>query len=142
MQDHIQTSEAASKWDIEARPEQVEQTAGSAATAEVVELVAGIIGDLMEQARADMAQLHPTDEAEIAAIGDLGGDRYIIGGEDGLEVFGDGDDTRPYTVLPRGLDPSVARMILRYWAEGYRRGLDNGEDLLRMRFQRLLLVGA
>lgn len=75
------------------------------------------------------------DEAEIAAIGPLGGQKYIAPGTDGLDVF---DDSKPFMTIPRGLTPETARLLIAYWDLGYRRGLKNGAAEIQRGMRRLL----
>lgn len=80
------------------------------------------------------------DEDAIAAIGDLGGDRWIVSGPAGFDVYSDGNMSGPYMTLPRGLAPEIARLLVEAWDAGYERGVANGKDLFRMDVCRLLGV--
>lgn len=107
---------------------------------DVAALVGGIISDLQEEAAADLVDAFPRDAAEIEAIGELSDGRYLASGEDGLDVYADGDDSQPYFTIPRGLHPAIARRLIDTWEAGYKRGLANGGEVARRDMRRMLGV--
>jgi hypothetical protein len=80
------------------------------------------------------------DEAAIEAIGDLGDERYVVPGQDGLDVYGHRNSRRPYMTLPRGLKPVTARLLIDVWETGYRQGVKNGAGEIQQGLKRLLAI--
>lgn len=106
----------------------------------VAALVDHIIGDLNDAAAAGLVAAFPRDAVEIEAIGPLTDSRYLTSGEDGLDVYADGDDSQPYFTIPRGLHPAIARRLIDTWEAGYKRGLANGGEMARRDMRRMLGV--
>ena len=92
------------------------------------------------QMTPDLVDAFPRDAAEIEAIGELSDGRYLASGEDGLDVYADGDDSQPYFTIPRGLHPAIARRLIDTWEAGYKRGLANGGEVARRDMRRMLGV--
>lgn len=107
---------------------------------EVSALVDDIVAELQEENAADLVVAFPPDAAEIEAIGPLSNDRYLASGEEGLDVYADGDDSTPYVTIPRGLHPAIARRLIDTWEDGYKRGLANGGEMARRDLRRMLGV--
>lgn len=101
-----------------------------------VDYVAAILDELVQE-DADAAEI-----AAIYAVGPLGGRKVLAPGRDGIDVFDEGDDSKPYTTLPRGLPPRTARLLIDYWERGYERGLKNGAAEIQSGMKRLLGVSA
>lgn len=101
-----------------------------------VDHVAAILDELVQE-DADAAEI-----AAIYAVGPLGGRKVLAPGRDGIDVFDEGDDSKPYTTLPRGLPPRTARLLIDYWERGYERGLKNGAAEIQSGMKRLLGVSA
>lgn len=95
------------------------------------EVVGAILDELVQES---------ADEVAIAAIGDLGADTYLRPGRNGLDVYGDRDDSRPYTTIPRGLSPETARLLVDFWHRGYEAGLRNGAGEIQRGIRRLLAI--
>jgi|GEM_PF-2830574 len=123
-----------------AEPRAPEPAAEPEAQKGVAALIDDIIGELQEAAAADLGNAFPRDAAEIEAIGPLTDGRYLASGEDGLDVYADGDDSTPYFTIPRGLHPAIARRLIDTWEAGYKRGLANGGEMARRDMRRMLGV--
>ncbi|MBE7197155.1 MAG: hypothetical protein INR70_05045 [Parafilimonas terrae] len=112
---------------------EAEARAADAIRQEHDEAVAGILGDLIDDAEAETALMlsgrFPNDRDEIAAIGPISKGRMVVPADDGLHVTVDAGTpaARSMLMIPRGIAPWMARAIIDAWDAGHRRGFGDGQ---------------